>query len=229
MSKTRRRLAAIATGVLLLAGAAGAIAAGSDGKPHHSQRLAAAPRIPLRDLRAAADYLGLPVADLANQLRAGKTLDQVAAATPGKSAQGVVEALASEKRRRLDALTGTVVKRATSEASGHAKSIAGLRRLARAAEGTGAPARVPSVVAAYLGISPEKLQRELPGRTLAEVAASTPGRTVPGLIAALVSVRRERLDAATGAHRMSQARAELVNARLSRRAALIVNRRFPSG
>jgi hypothetical protein len=225
----RRRLAAITTAALALAGAAVAIAAGGgDGKPRHSQRQAASQRLTLRDLRAAASYLGVPPAELAGELRSGKSLDEVAAVTPGKSAEGLVATLTSEKRRRLGKLSATVAKRASSEASGHVKSIAGQRRLARAAEGGGASTRAMSASAAYLGISQEKLESELRGRTLAEVTAATRGKSVQGLVAALTTSRRERLNAATGAHRMSQARVEAVNARLERRAAALVNRRFPS-
>jgi hypothetical protein len=227
--KRRRRLAAIATGVLLLAGGAAAIAAGGgEGKTHHSQARATGPRLTLRDLRAAATYLGVPPAELANELRSGKSLDEVAAATPGKSAAGVVRALTSAKRRRLNVLSATVAKRATREASGHVKSIGGLRRLARAPEATGAAARSLSAAAAYLGVSQPKLESELPGHTLAEVTAATHGKSVSGLIAALTSPRRERLNAGVGAHRLSQARVEAANARLSRRAAAIVNRRYPA-
>src|SRR6185312_15130155 len=42
------------------------------------------------DLKAAAGYLGLTVAQLRADLKAGKTLAQVADATPGKSADGLV-------------------------------------------------------------------------------------------------------------------------------------------
>jgi hypothetical protein len=228
-SKRKRRLAAIAIGVLVLAGAAGAIAAGSDGKPRHEQRRAASPRLTLRDLRAAAAYLGVPPTELASELRSGKSLDEVAAATPGKSAAGVVGALASQKRRRLATLTASVVKRADAAASGHPKSIAGLSRLSRVPQGTGTHARAASIAAVYLGVSQERLESELRGRTLAEVAAATHGKSVAGLIAALTTPKRERLDAALGTRRMSQARAEVVNARITRRVAALVTRRFPSG
>jgi hypothetical protein len=224
----KRRLAAIASGVLVLGGAAGAIAAGGDGKPHQVPRPAAgARRLTLRDVRAAAAYLGVPAAELVSELQSGKSLDEVAAATPGKSADGVVGALASEKRRRLNTLTASVVKHASSEASGHPKSIAGLRRLSRAPQGSATSARAASIASVYLGISDEKLESQLSGRTLAEVAAATPGKSVAGLVAALISPRRARLNAALGAHRMSQARAEAVNARLSRRVTALLNRRFP--
>jgi hypothetical protein len=227
----RRRLAAIATSVLVLAGAAGAIAAGGgDGKSHHSQRraVASSPRVTRRDLRAAASYLGVPPAELAGELSAGKSLDEVAAATPGKSSAGIVQALTSEKRLRLGKLSDTVAKRASSEASGHPNSVGEVRRLARAAEGSGSAARVLAVAAAYLGMSQEKLEGELRGRTLAEVAAATKGKSVTGLEAALSSPRRERLNAAAGTHRMSPARIEAVNARLARRVSALVNRRFPA-
>jgi hypothetical protein len=227
----RRRLAVLATALAVVAGGAAAIAAGGHGKghgkAHRARRRAATPTLTVRDLRAAAAYLGVPVAELAGALRSGESLDEVAAATPGKSAAGVVNVLTAEKRRRLDARAAAVGTRASSEASGHAKSGPGLRRLSRVAEGGSASARVPGVAAAYLGVSTQTLQRELRGRTLAEVAQTTHGKSLAGLIDALTATRRERLDAAIGAHRISPARAEAVNARVSRRVAAIVNRRFP--
>jgi hypothetical protein len=54
-------------------------------------------------LSAAASYLGLSQSELATQLRSGKTLAQIAAATPGKSAAGLVDALVAATTTKLDA------------------------------------------------------------------------------------------------------------------------------
>jgi hypothetical protein len=51
------------------------------------------------------------------------------------------------------------------------------------------------VAAQYLGIDRSTLRRELDsGRSLAELASSTPGRSVDGLRAAIMTAARERLD-----------------------------------
>ena len=51
------------------------------------------------------------------------------------------------------------------------------------------------VAAQYLGIDPSTLRSELDsGRSLAELASSTPGRSLDGLRAAIMTAARERLD-----------------------------------
>jgi hypothetical protein len=54
---------------------------------------------------------------------------------------------------------------------------------------------LPAAAAAYLGVSLQALKGEVrPGHPLAAIARSTPGRTVPGLTAALVHDAAARLD-----------------------------------
>jgi polyhydroxyalkanoate synthesis regulator phasin len=52
--------------------------------------------------KVARDYLGLPDADLNAQLRAGKSLGEIAAATTGKSRDGLIAALTQDANTRLD-------------------------------------------------------------------------------------------------------------------------------
>jgi hypothetical protein len=54
-------------------------------------------------LRPALAYLGIDFKTLATQLRAGKTLAAVAAATAGKSAAGLVDAIVASVKTKLDA------------------------------------------------------------------------------------------------------------------------------
>jgi hypothetical protein len=54
-------------------------------------------------LSTAADYLGLPTSELLTKLQSGQTLAQIADATSGKSAQGLIEALTKAEQSRLDA------------------------------------------------------------------------------------------------------------------------------
>jgi hypothetical protein len=59
--------------------------------------------LPLKGgLQAAADYLGIPVSTLVKDLRSGKTLADVANATPGKLASGLVDALVAHEEAALD-------------------------------------------------------------------------------------------------------------------------------
>lgn len=55
------------------------------------------------DFTAAANYLGVTEAALATQLQAGKTLAQVADATSGKSAAGLIDALVAAEKTEIAA------------------------------------------------------------------------------------------------------------------------------
>jgi hypothetical protein len=55
------------------------------------------------DLAAAATYLGLSQNDLQTDLQSGKTLAQVANATSGKSAAGLIDALVAAEQTKLAA------------------------------------------------------------------------------------------------------------------------------
>jgi hypothetical protein len=74
-------------------------------------------------LDAAATYLGISDSDLFSQLRSGKTLAQIANATSGKSASGLIDALVADaqqhfggtvpsdlKQRITDLVNGTLPK-----------------------------------------------------------------------------------------------------------------------
>ncbi len=54
-------------------------------------------------VRAAGDYLGIDPKTLLPQLRGGKSLADIANATPGKSAQGLIAALTTAANARVDA------------------------------------------------------------------------------------------------------------------------------
>src|SRR5262245_30210227 len=76
---SKKILAAIGVTVVVAAGAGGAIAAGGKGKPGRPDHPGPA---------AIASYLGLSPAQLREQLKAGKTLAQIAVAQ-GKSVSGL--------------------------------------------------------------------------------------------------------------------------------------------
>jgi len=79
--------------------------------------------------------------------------------------------------------------------------------------------------AAYLGMSRHELRAQLrAGKTLAEIAAATPGKSVAGLIDALVAARRHRIAARVSAGRLTSARAERANQRAEKLIAALVNR-----
>ena len=75
-----------------------------------------------------------------------------------------------------------------------------------------------AAASAYLGISKAKLRKELSsGRSLAAVAASSPGHSTVGLLEAIMRPRVRRIDAQVAAKRLSQAEAEARIARIRKR------------
>ena len=53
--------------------------------------------------KASADYLGIPADQLKDQLKAGKSLGQIANVTAGKSREGLLKALDEAAGKRIDA------------------------------------------------------------------------------------------------------------------------------
>jgi len=197
MKKTK--VALVAVGLLALAGGGTALAGkGKDTTQHTKQTLRAHDMHgPGDDLAAAASYLGTTAASLKTQLQAGKTLAQIAGATNGKSTAGLVSALVLAEKTELaaavtagkltqsqaDAITPTLQQRFTDFVNGV--------RPAGGPPGGGhghGPGPGLDVAASYLGISQTSLFTQLrSGKTLAQVANGTTGKSAAGLIAALVA------------------------------------------
>jgi hypothetical protein len=226
--------AAAAVAVLVAGGALAAVSAtghGNDAKrgAHH----AAAGRVRSRDLATAATYLGLSPAELSRQLRGGETLAQISASSGGgRSVQGLTEALEAAKRAKLAKLAANIPKRVSAEVQrpgGPGGPGAGPRRSARARLHAlfGRHRRLGDAVAAYLSATPAELERELAsGKTLAQVAAATPGKSAAGLVAALVAAaHRAPAVVAAQAHRSAAQRASH-ETRLQRRVTRLTQRRF---
>jgi hypothetical protein len=138
------------------------------------------------------------------QLQAGKTLAQIAAATNGKSASGLVAALVAAEQKEIaaavtagkltqaqaDQITATLTQRFTDLVNGvHLAGPGG----AHFGHG-GGPGLDPA--ATYLGISETSLFTQLrSGKTLAQIADATAGKSAAGLIAALVADAKQHLGA----------------------------------
>ena len=81
--------------------------------------------------------------------------------------------------------------------------------------------------AAYLGVSQDALRAQLEdGKTLADVAKATKGKSVDGLVAALVADEKEKLDAAVKAGRLTQTQADTILADAKARTTDLVNGTF---
>ena len=260
MTRTRQIVLASST-VLVLAGTAAAFASGSGHRravpARPGQRAASVslrpwsgpPRAGLRGrdglrpfglvgLNAAADYLQLPVATLAADLRSGKTLAQVADATSGKSASGLVDFLVAKVQAALDAavkagrlsstresaILSRVTQRIAAVVNGTPPMLP-LRPLQRPGAHFGLGLRGGLQAAAdYLQIPVSTLLADLrSGKTLAQVADSTPGKSASGLIDALVTHEQTALDAAVKAGRLTPAQESMLTANLQARITALVN------
>lgn len=245
----RQKVVALAAVALLLAG--GAVAAvsaigASDGNRSRAHR--ASVRLHARDVAAAATYLGVPADTLVAQLDSRKSLAQVAEAH-GKTVQGLVDAIVAARRARLATVSsrlprriGTEVEKPVASATATPSNGEGRgRRATRPARAGSATARkaldlftskrrLGAAAAAYLGVTPAQLRRELAsGETLAQLASSTPRKSKQGLEARLLAVRRQRVAQRLAGGRIPNARAARVTRRLRDRIEALVQRSFANG
>jgi hypothetical protein len=152
-------------------------------------------------LTVAAGYLGVSPAQLQSERQSGKTLAQIADATPGKSEAGLIAALVASRKAKLAVAAATLPQRVSREVN-------------RA----GAPGDRPSSAARYLGLTPAQLHNELSaGKSLAQIADATPGKSAAGLIAALGANANTRLAAQVSAGKLTQAQANALLSRLRAR------------
>jgi hypothetical protein len=182
-----KQLAAVAIAALAVAGGTAAVAAASSSSSKSPTVLTT--RGPGDELAAAGSYLGLGVGDLQTQLQAGKTLAQIANATSGKSADGLIASLvAAEQAEHPDASASLITQRVTNFVNGV---------LPPGGPGFGhGPGGVDlSTAASYVGLSVSDLVSQLQsGKTLAQIAVAQ-GKTADGLIQALVAADTTRITA----------------------------------
>jgi len=222
----KQKVAAGAAVAVVVAGGASA-AVSATGQSTASKRAAPRPAAQHgRDLSTAASYLGLSTAQLEADLQSGRTLAQVAGASSGKSAAGLIEALVAAKKARLDAAAAKLTQRVTAEVN----RVGGPRGAGRFGDGRQLFAthlRLGFVAANYLGVTPAQLRSDLrSGKTLAQIAGATAGKSEAGLIQALVTARKERLAAAVAAGKLTQARENARLPKLTKRVTALVNRTF---
>jgi hypothetical protein len=145
---------------------------------------------------------------LRSELRSGRSLAEIANATTGKSAAGLIAAVEAAQHAKLAALAASVPARVTAEVNAPRHRN---RRLAAAA--------------GYLGISAAQVRSELrSGHTLAQLAAASPGRSQAGLVEALVAARKTALAAEVAAGTITQAQANAITGKLARRVTAQVTR-----
>jgi hypothetical protein len=201
--------------------AAGAVAAGvgvgvaSGAKRQHAPRVL---------LAAAAQYLQLDRAVLANDLRSGQSLAEIANAR-GKSVSGLEAALVGAVKVKLDA----AVKAGRMSSASEQRVLARVQRVVgrlvnvKLAARPAAKARLLGAAAAYIGIKPKALLAEVKGKSLAQVATAH-GKTAAGLKAALLAPFEARLDKAVTAGRLSPADAQARIGRISARLDALISK-----
>jgi hypothetical protein len=159
------------------------VAAGRTGAtPANGFGFRGGPRAGGDDLAAAADYLGTTTQDLLTQLQSGKTLAQIADATSGKSSSGLIDALvAAEQKEHPDASASDIRARETAFVNGTGGP--GFRH---------GPGDALAAAATYLGTTTQDLLTQLQsGKTLAQIADATSGKSSSGLIDALVAAEQK--------------------------------------
>jgi hypothetical protein len=164
-------------------------------------------------LAAAASYLGTSVPALRGELHGGKSLAQVAKETGGKSEAGLIAAVTQAQQHRITKATQHLDQRIKTQVQTpggprHNRVIASLRKDAQA----------------YLGLSSAQLRaEERGGKTLAQIAQNTPGKSEAGLISAMVSSRTAQMESAVKAGRIDASTAHSSLARLRQRVSAYVH------
>jgi hypothetical protein len=191
------------------------------------------------DLAAAATYLGVSQADLLTSLQSGKTLAQVAGSTSGKTVSGLIDALvAAEKTELAAAVTAGEITQAqadqmSSTLTAHVTAEVNGTRPARGPGGPGfghgAGGDELTAAATYLGVTETALTTQLQGgKTLAQVADATSGKSAAGLIDALVAAEKTELAAAVTAGTITQAQSDQIATTLKARFTALANGTRPA-
>jgi len=194
------------------------------------------------DFAAAASYLGISTDQLKTDLQSGKTLGQIADATSGKSASGLIDALVTNAKTQIaSAVSGG--KLTQTQADAIEQNLQQL--VTNVVNGThpsfpGGPGKRPgfgfgfhggfgfgadlSTAATYLGISTSDLTTQLKsGKTLGQIADATSGKSSSGLVDALVTAEKTKIAAAVTAGKLTQAQADKLTASLQQRVTDLVN------
>ena len=186
----RRKILIAGAAALAVAGGGAAIAASKSGSPQEESKAV---------VEDAAKQLGITPAKLSSALKKALENRVDAAVAAGRLTKEQGEAL----KKRIDAEDYPMLGR-PGMGFGHRGGGPGTHRFGHL-----------DAAAAYLGMTEAELQAQLAGgKTLAEVAKAK-GKSVDGLVSALVADEKKELDAAVEAGRITQAQADafLANAK----------------
>jgi hypothetical protein len=237
-SVRQKVVAGAAVAVLVAGGAFAAVSATGQSNGHrHGQGRHGPRHLRPQDLQAAAAYLGVSTGQLTSELGSSKSLAQIADAHSGKSAQGLVEAIIAARKARLGKLASSLPKRVGAEVQ-RTGELAAEADSAKGGTGLGGPGpsalglftaagHLGSAAADYLGLTPRQLRGELQsGKTLAQIAEATSGKSKAGLVDALIAAKQQRLTGGVQKGRLTKARAARKTQRLHRRIEALVGRDF---
>ncbi|MBV8599096.1 MAG: hypothetical protein JO017_09765, partial [Actinobacteria bacterium] len=150
----------------------------------------------------------------------------------GKTVDGLVAALVAAEKTELD---GRVSSGQLTQAQEDTIVPTLTQRFTDFVNGTGRPGPGPggpggpggddfAAAASYLGLTTAALQSDLQGgQTLAQVAGSTSGKTVDGLVAALVAAEKTELDGRVSSGQLTQAQEDTIVPTLTQRFTHFVN------
>jgi len=146
-------------------------------------------------LTPAADYLGVSLSTLQSDLKGGKTLAQEATAK-GKTASGLIDAIVAAEKKVLDSQNAAGWITDAQETGVLANIKSAVTDLVNNGPGVpfGRHIGLLQTAADYLGMSVSDLQTDLKaGKTLADEAKAK-GKTVDGLVQALLAPLKTDLD-----------------------------------
>ncbi|HEX5096599.1 MAG TPA: hypothetical protein VFX21_11320 [Acidimicrobiia bacterium] len=228
--------------VLATAGVSVAGAASSTGTTEPTAATANAHRPAARRaiagaLKVAADAIGITRAQLATELKAGKSVAEVATAHD-KTPQSIVDALVAAGTKRINAAKDagkitdeqaqTALEKLPARAEQAVNAKAGDRKArkhhARVRRLAGGALRRAADV---IGIEPKALIAELrSGKTIAEVATAK-GKAPQAVIDAIVAAGSERINTAHDNHKLTDEQAAALLDKLPGRAEKFVNEWTP--
>jgi len=189
----RRKIVAVGVAALAVAGAGAAVAATGFGTPQEESKAV---------IDDAAEQLGVDSTELSDALKQAFENRIDAAVAAGS----ITEAEGDAMKQRIESEDYPLLG---GPGFGHHGGPHGFGHLAAAAT--------------YLGLSETDLRTQLDGgKTLADVAKAE-GKTVDGLVSALIADEKKELDAAVSAGRLTQAQADEMLANAKQRFTDLVN------
>jgi hypothetical protein len=180
-------------------------------------------------LTPAASFLGVSLSTLQADLKGGKTLAQEATAK-GKTAAALIDAIVASEKTVLDAENAAGWLTDAQETSVLSNVKDAVTRLVNNGPPVPGTARVGllDTAATYLGMTVSDLQAALKsGKTLADEAAAK-GKTVDGLVQALVAPQKTELDKRVTAGDITQAQENTILGDLTSHLTDLVNGKGPS-